>query len=130
METKCVWHENLDSMKGRSIICASSVIAGICCVMATALRAFAAGTSDEIVTGITSGTQAIWNISVGVAGPSAAIALALQVIKIVWGGAKAAEEAKSTAIKIIIATAVVLMAPAIISIIQGWFQKADWSFRY
>ena len=130
METKRVWHENLDSMKGRSLCCASSVIAGICCVMATALPAFAAGTSDEIVTGITSGTQAIWNIIVGVAGPIAAIALALQVIKIVWGGAKAAEEAKSTAIKIIIATAVVLMAPAIISIIQGWFQKADWSFRY
>lgn len=130
MEINSVWHENLDSMKSKRINAAIAVMTGIYCSLMVALPAFAAGTSDEIVSGITSGTQAIWNIIVGVAGPIAAIALALQVIKIVWGGSKAAEEAKGTAIKIIIATAVVLMAPAIISIIQGWFTKADWSFKY
>ena len=67
-------------------------------------------------------------ILIGVVAPIAAAALALQVIKIIWGGQRAAEEAKSAAIKIVIAIAVVLMAPAIVSAVRGWFTQASWNF--
>ena len=37
------------------------------------------------------------------------------------------EEAKAAVIKIIIAVAVVMMAPSIISVTKGWF-TANWTF--
>ena len=84
--------------------------------------------SDSVVQGITKGTEEVWKLLIGIVAPIAAVALALQVIKIIWGGQRAAEEAKSAAIKIVVAIAVVLMAPAIISAVRGWFQQASWSF--
>ena len=117
---------NKKAMERANIVIA--IFVGLFCVMMTSLPTYASDGSS-IISGITTGTQSIWNIIIGIAGPVAAIALAIQVIKIVWGGQKAAEEAKSTAIKIIIAIAVVLMAPMIVKTIQGWFNKADWSFQ-
>lgn len=88
----------------------------------------AAATSNEITNGISEGTEALWRILVAIVAPVGAVALAIQAVKILWGGQRAAEEAKSTAIKIIIAIAVVLLAPAIIRVIRGWFKEADWKF--
>ena len=96
-------------------ICA--IMTGVYSSFMTSVPAFAAGESQSIISGITQGTEQI-----------AAAALALQVIKIIWGGQRAAEEAKSAAIKIVIAIAVVLMAPAIVSAVRGWFTQASWNF--
>lgn len=120
--------ETLESKKNKMVRTAGAVMTGIYCSVVVAFPAFA--TDNMIISGITSGTKNIWNIIVGIIGPIAAVALALQVVKIVWGGQRAAEEAKSAAIKIVIATAVVLLAPSIVSIIQEWFTKSDWSFHY
>ena len=105
-----------------------AIIIGICSPFMTSAPAFAAGESQSIISGITQGTEQIWRILIGVVAPIAAAALALQVIKIIWGGQRAAEEAKSAAIKIVIAIAVVLMAPAIVSAVRGWFTQASWNF--
>ncbi len=105
-----------------------AIIIGICSAFMTSAPAFAAGESQSIISGITQGTEQIWRILIGVVAPIAAAALALQVIKIIWGGQRAAEEAKSAAIKIVIAIAVVLMAPAIVSAVRGWFTQASWNF--
>ncbi len=88
----------------------------------------AAADSGEIISGISNGTQQIWNILVGVVAPIAAVALAVCAIKIIWGGQRAAEEARSTAVKIVIGIAVVLLAPSIVSAIKGWFTASAWNF--
>lgn len=105
---------------------AAAVMTGIYCSVITAMPAFA--DSQTIIQGINKGTEQVWRILIAVVAPIGAVALALQVIKIIWGGARAAEEAKSAAIKIIVAIAVVLMAPAIVSAVKSWFTAASWSF--
>ena len=104
----------------------AAVMTGIYFTLISATPVFAS--SDSVIQGITRGTEEVWKLLIGIVAPIAAVALALQVIKIIWGGQRAAEEAKSAAIKIVVAIAVVLMAPAIISAVRGWFQQASWSF--
>ena len=102
------------------------IMTGIYCSVITAMPALA--NSQTIIQGINKGTEQVWRILISIVAPIGAVALALQVIKIIWGGARAAEEAKSAAIKIIVAIAVVLMAPAIVSAIKSWFTAASWNF--
>ena len=102
------------------------IMTGIYCSVITAMPALA--NSQTIIQGINKGTEQVWRILIAIVAPIGAVALALQVIKIIWGGARAAEEAKSAAIKIIVAIAVVPMAPAIVSAVRSWFTAASWSF--
>ena len=102
------------------------IMTGIYCSVITAMPTLA--NSQTIIQGINKGTEQVWRILIAIVAPIGAVALALQVIKIIWGGARAAEEAKSAAIKIIVAIAVVLMAPAIVSAVRSWFTAASWSF--
>ena len=81
------------------------IMTGIYCSVITAMPALA--NSQTIIQGINKGTEQVWRILIAIVAPIGAVALALQVIKIIWGGARAAEEAKSAAIKIIVAIAVV-----------------------
>ena len=104
----------------------AAAMTGFYCSLISAVPAFAS--SQTIIQGINKGTEQVWRILIAIVAPIGAVALALQVIKIIWGGARAAEEAKSAAIKIIVAIAVVLMAPAIISAVKSWFTAASWSF--
>lgn len=104
----------------------TAAMTGLYCSVVTSVPAFA--NSQTIIQGINKGTEQVWRILISIVAPIGAVALALQVIKIIWGGARAAEEAKSAAIKIIVAIAVVLMAPAIVAAIKSWFTAASWSF--
>lgn len=107
----------------------SAVLTGLCCaLMCAALNALPAVASDAISQGINSGAEQLWNIAVAIVAPLGAVALAFCAVKIIWGGARAAEEAKNTAVKIIIGIAIVLLAPSLIGTIRGWFKgKATWS---
>ncbi len=118
--------DNLYNRKAKRKNYLAGVMTAIYCSLVSATPVFAS--SDSVVQGITKGTEEVWKLLIGIVAPIAAVALALQVIKIIWGGQRAAEEAKSAAIKIVVAIAVVLMAPAIISAVRGWFQQASWSF--
>ena len=97
------------------------------CVIVSSVPAFASA-SSSIEAGITNGTEAIWNILTAVVAPIAALALAICAIQIFWGGQRAAENAKSVAVKIIIGIAIVLLAPALIKQVKAWFGKAEWVF--
>lgn len=114
------------SGRGRCFCKIAAAMTGIYCSAVTSVPAFA--NSQTIIQGINKGTEQVWRILIAIVAPIGAVALALQVIKIIWGGARAAEEAKSAAIKIIVAVAVVLMAPAIVAAIKSWFTAASWSF--
>ena len=128
MDTKVMQPENLQTKRTRKMNQVAAIMTGIYCSMVAASPAFANGSSQTIIQGITKGTEQVWRILIGIVAPIAAVALALQVIKIIWGGQRAAEEAKSAAIKIIVAIAVGLMAPASISAVKSLFQAASWSF--
>ncbi len=116
-------HSEVDLTRKRSML---AMVTGIYCAVVTAMPALAEDAT--IIQGITSGTGQIWRIIVGIIAPIAALALAVQVFKIIWGGQRAAEEAKSAAIKIVVAIAVVLMAPAIVAAVRSWFTQSSWSF--
>lgn len=103
-----------------------SLTLGLAGAVASSLPARAED-GNIIISGVNQGTQQLWNILVGIVGPIAAVALAVNFVKILWGGSRSMEEAKSAVIKIIIAVAVVMMAPSIISVTKGWF-TASWSF--
>lgn len=84
--------------------------------------------TNAITSGLSSGAEQIWGMLRTVVMPLAAVALAVCAVKILWGGQKAAEEAKSLAIKIVIAVALVMLAPALVGVIRGWFAGASkWS---
>ncbi|MBQ6482220.1 MAG: hypothetical protein IJI45_13970 [Anaerolineaceae bacterium] len=119
-------YDNLRSAENKRLNMAAAIMTGIYCSVITSVPAFA--NSQTIIQGINKGTEQVWRILIAIVAPIGAVALALQVIKIIWGGARAAEEAKSAAIKIIVAIAVVLMAPAIVSAVKSWFTAASWSF--
>lgn len=128
---KAMKKETLATLKANKMKLDNAMIALYVAVM-TAVPAIVPALADEqtIIDGISGGTQKVWNILVGIAAPIAAVALGVCAVKMLWGSQKAAEEAKSLAIRIIIAIAIVLLAPALISAVQDWFDKADWKFRY
>ena len=102
------------------------VMTALYCTIITAMPAFATGAEvqNAVTQGIKTGTEHLWNIMVAIVAPIGAIALCICAVKIFWGGQRAAEEAKSMAVKIVIAIAVVLLAPALISMVKGWFAGA------
>lgn len=105
-----------------------AALTGVYCTMMSVVPALA-GPSDSITAGISTGAQQIWNILVAVVAPIAAVALAICAIKILWGGQRAAEEAKGTAIKIVIGIALVLLAPSLVGAVRNWFaSSSNWSF--
>ena len=65
------------------------IMTGIYCSVITAMPALA--NSQTIIQGINKGTEQVWRILIAIVAPIGAVALALQVIKIIWGGARAAE---------------------------------------
>ena len=115
----------LKKVKIRRVPDITAAVTGFLC---SAISMPAMADSGAIINGISNGTQQIWNILVGIVAPIAAVALAICAIKIIWGGQRAAEEAKSTAIKIVIGIAIVLLAPSIVSAVRGWFTTSTWSF--
>ena len=119
--------ETIDSSTYSNVkIKATAVMTALYCTLMTSLPAFA---DDAIKTGIQTGAQKIWDILKAVVLPLAAVALAICAVKILWGGQRAAEEAKGTAIKIMIAIALVLLAPALVDVVGKWFSgNSNWSF--
>ena len=126
MKETILHSDSLQRQERGSLKWIAPIMTGIYCSVITAMPALA--NSQTIIQGINKGTEQVWRILIAIVAPIGAVALALQVIKIIWGGARAAEEAKSAAIKIIVAIAVVLMAPAIVSAVRSWFTAASWSF--
>lgn len=93
--------------------------------VALAENAGGAQIGDQIQTNVQSAVANVYSIITSVVGPIAAVALAICAAKILWGSQKAAEEAKSFAIRLIIALILVFGAPLIVSQIKGWIDTSQ-----
>ena len=109
--------------------CAETALAAAAGTLAAAFSSSvpAWASADAITNGVNQGTQKIWNILTTIVGPIGAVALAVCAGKMIWGSARSAEEAKNTVIKIIVAMAIVFLAPSIVSMISNWF-SGSWTF--
>ena len=94
------------------------------CFCLTALPAFADSTA--IIQGIDGGAEQLWNIFTSIVVPIGIIALAYCGIRLVIGGTRESEQAKNTMIRILVALAVVLLAPLLIRTASSWF-STTWS---
>lgn len=84
--------------------------------------------TDKIENGIFSGAAQVYNILTAIVGPVAATLLAINAAKIIWGNQKAAEEAKSFLVKMLVALFFIFAAPLIIGMVVGPFsQYGGWS---
>ena len=122
-------NNTLTSVKDNSRVAKMyGVLTALYCTLMTAMPVFADGADTEtIITKVSEGASSIWTILVGIVGPIAGIALAVCAVKILWGGQKAAEEAKSTAVRIVIGVAIVLLAPTLIHAVKSWFPQSSWN---
>lgn len=80
---------------------------------------------DDLTNGLTNGLGQIYKVLLAVALPVAGVALAACGVKIIWGNQKSTEDAKNTLVRILIALAIVFMAPIIIVSIKSWINPAD-----
>ena len=81
------------------------------------------GASSAITNGVKSGISQVYSIISAIVLPIAVLALAICAAKLIVGTPKAADEAKSFAIKIVIALALVYLAPLIIGEVSSWFNS-------
>lgn len=81
----------------------------------------ASGTQDAIVSGVKTGTKAIYNIITAIVAPIAAIVLSAVALKALVGDARDIEGMKKKIFLIVIVVAVIWLAPLIIDQVGGWF---------
>jgi hypothetical protein len=88
------------------------------------------GTADGggLVAGMDSGMENLWTVLKGISYGVAVVFVAVAAFKLIIGGQKGMEAAKSDLIKAIIFAAIIILAPAILQTIFGWFSGADSSF--
>lgn len=84
-----------------------------------------ADTSDAIVTGVKTGTKAIYTIITAIVAPIAAIVLSATALKALIGDARDIEAMKKKVFLIVIVVAVIWLAPLIIEQVGGWFSSSN-----
>lgn len=81
--------------------------------------------SDAIVTGVKTGTKAIYTIITAIVAPIAAIVLSATALKALIGDARDIEAMKKKVFLIVIVVAVIWLAPLIIEQVGGWFSSSN-----
>lgn len=115
-----------DSKISRMQYAVASAMTAAWCALVTSCPAFA--NASAISSGIQKGTGEVWNILKAIVLPIAAIMLAVCGVKLIWGGQRAAEEAKGLIVKIIVGVGLVMIAPSLVAATKDWFGSASWSF--
>lgn len=90
-----------------------------------ATEAGTGGTQDAIVSGVKTGTKAIYNIITAIVAPIAAIVLSAVALKALVGDARDIEGMKKKIFLIVIVVAVIWLAPLIIEQVGGWFSGSS-----
>ena len=80
---------------------------------------------DGIVSNIASGMGEMFQILRAIVIPVAVIALVFAGYQVLMGGEKGMETAKKTVVSIIVAVALVMVAPLILEQVAGWFGDAS-----
>ena len=94
--------------------------------LVTVVPAFAdtnGGLSSQLTSPIKQGLSEVYSLMTAIVLPIAVIVLAICAIKIIWGNTKSAEEGKATIVRVIIALALIYLAPLLISTVSGWFSS-------
>lgn len=89
---------------------------------ANVVPVFCEGDSTGISEGIYSGLEQVYNILTAVILPIGVIALAVCAIKMIWGNERSAEAGKSALIRIVIALALIFLAPLLVKTVASWFK--------
>ena len=101
---------------------AGVMVLTIILMMAAPMAAFAeSDVSAQVTSGVTDGLTKAYDVLKTIATPIALIALVVCGIRMLVGNAKSAEEAKGTIIKIVLAMAVIYLAPLLVRLIISWF---------
>lgn len=104
----------------RRVIC---VVGFTAMLMMLISVSFAAGSADAIQNGIKDGASQIYNILTAIIIPLGAVFIAWNGAKIIFGGERAMEAAKKNMLNVVIAVAIVYLAPLIILQVGGWFSS-------
>ena len=100
---------------------AAGAFAALCTAFFNIVTAYA--DINEIITPIKTGLGDVYNVMLAIVLPIGAVAVGVCGIKIIWGNQKSAEEGKSAIIRILVALAVVFLAPLLISSVSGMFKN-------
>lgn len=103
------------------------VVLGIAMMMAVPMFA-ADADGGGLVAGMDSGMENLWTVLKGISYGIAVVFVAVAAFKLIIGGQKGMEAAKTDLIKAIIFAAIIILAPAILQTIFGWFSGSDASF--
>lgn len=93
-------------------------------MMTTMATVFADGTITDITSGVQSGMSQIYTLIKGILLPIAAVALALCLLGMLFGGQKGMEKGKQYGIIVVLVIAGIYLAPIIVNTISGWFNGA------
>lgn len=97
--------------------------AGAVCALLCGGSAWADSLSSTITAPIKAGLSEVYTLLTAIVLPIAVIVIAICAIKIIWGNQRSAEEGKSAIIRIVVALALVYLAPLLVSTISSWFQS-------
>lgn len=79
--------------------------------------------TDEIISSIKDGLGKVYKILTAIVLPLAAIVIAITAVKMIGGSSRESEEGKNRIVRVLIALAVVYLAPLIISVASAIFSK-------
>lgn len=106
-----------------------TVLAVVIMVMAMGLTAFADGETQSIIDGVKNGMFELYRLLQGVTLPIATIFLVAQALRMVFGGQRSMDQAKTSIIILIVAIVVIWFAPTLVNMISSWFTgSTSWSF--
>lgn len=98
----------------------------ICVVFSTTTTvAYADGDdlSQTITTPLKSGLGQVYKLLTAIILPIAVIVIAICAIQMIWGSTRSGEVARSTLIRVVIALAIIYLAPLLVRTISGWFSS-------
>lgn len=75
----------------------------------------------DIAHEINQGLKRVYMILLSIVGPIAVIAVAVCAIRMIWGNQQSAEQAKKDLIKIVVALALIFLAPWLVETVSQWF---------
>lgn len=107
----------LNELTTKAKVAVTSVITAV----STGLMMVTPMLADDIASEINQGLKRVYMILLSIVGPIAVIAVAICAIRMIWGNQQSAEQAKKDLIKIVIALALIFLAPWLVDTVSNWF---------
>ena len=112
---------SIEEKKMKSVRVMSCLLLAVYFAMMFSCVAFGDDGISDIGSQVNTGLQSVYGVVKAIALPVGIVAIAICGVKILWGNSKSAEEAKSALIRIVIAMAIIFLAPILVKEVAGWF---------